>query len=532
MTAQLINRGGLIGAPTALQRARNAVAGSSVLVRLVVLSVIAVTIERIWLGIGVPLWLDETWTAMIATRPDWASFWREAYLDVNAPFYYAFMKLWVEVAGTSNAMLRLPSFFFFYAAAALPLVWRSHGLDRDAALVWGALIILWIPGIVMTIDARTYALLMFAGTAGAIAFMQAFRSPSSRYLMLWAAIGAVQLLSHYFAYFLVAIQGLVLLARWRAELVRRWYTLLPFVLPFAWTLYHVGRVTEYGRPGIAWYDPTDFIAALRYTLFSFGAPSTSFAAVLILALGGALWKSNWRLAPRGLPLAPTAPAGAGPAIAWTVGTAVAALVVMLVFSSIKASLTDRYVVPMVPAMLLGVVLVAHRIPRRDVAYPLVVLVYAVVSLSPVELTRELQNRSNYGYERASDFVEKSRPEQLIFLWDHSNTQILDQTSLRRIGDFFLIRNGLAPDTVALQLKKGDDPNIAIREAVTSDKAAVIWLYDAQRNSAAKRFPPRLERDGGWDCRDRRSHLFRSETKKKELWVGTVGCVTTGEGAAR
>jgi hypothetical protein len=505
---------------------------SSPLMRLVTALVCAVTIERAWLGVSLPLWLDETWTAMIATRPDWASFWREAWLDVNAPFYYLFMKLWVGVAGTSNEMLRLPSLLFFYAAAALPLMWRAHGLNRTATVVWGALILLWWPGIAMTLDARTYGLLLFASVAGAIAFMQAMRDPRPAYFLLWAAIGSVQLLSHYFAYFLVALQGLLLLSRWRLHLVRHWYAFLPFVIPLGWTIHHFSRVQMYGQPGIAWYDPTDLAAAVRYTMFSFGPPSGLFAAILVLALGGALWKSNWQYNPGRMPLAESAAPGSDAAIRWTIGGAIATLAFLLVFSSIKASLTDRYVVPMVPSMLLAMVVLASRIGRSELAYTLMVLVYGVFALTPSNLSTELNNRSNYGYERASDFLEADRPDRLIFIWDHSNTQILDEASLARIGDFFLLRNGLPVETEALRLSRFDDPNEAIRKAVKSDRTAVIWLYDAQRSSAARLHPPRLANDPAWRCRDKRSYLVRRETMKRELWVGTLACTTVTGGVSK
>lgn len=510
-------------------RARVAVMRTSVLTRLIALLAVAVTVERVWLGFGVPLWLDETWTAMIATRPTWVSFWREAYLDVNAPLYYVFMKLWTDVLGTSNAMLRLPSLLFINAAAVLPLVWRVHGLDRRAALVWSALILLWWPGIIMSVDARTYGLLLFASTGGAIAFIRAMREAHTRHFLVWAAIGATQMLAHYFAYFLVAIQGLVLLWRWRFELVRRWYAFVPFTAPFAWTAYHLPRVLEYGRPGVAWYDPTNLDAALYYVVYTIGAPSSLFPALLLLGLGGALWKSGWATNPLAAPVAEPAPDGAAFAVRSAVFAGVCALATMIVVGALKASLTDRYLVPLVPTMLLGVVLLAHRVRRSEVAYLLVVIVVGTFSLKVGAAEKELKTRSNYGYERASDFVEAGRPEQLIFLWDHSNAQILDETSLKRIGDFFFVRHGLPIETTALRLTRFDDPNVAIQNAVKRDRAAVIWLYDAQRNSAAKLYPPRLARNPAWKCREVRSLIYRKETRMKELWVGTAACVTISGG---
>lgn len=529
MASQYIELDSRTAAPSRLDRLKQAVTGSSDLTRLVAFLAIAVTVERIWLGQGVPLWLDETWTAMIATRPDWASFWREAYLDVNAPFYYVFMKLWTGVFGISNTALRLPSLLFIYAAAALPLLWRAHGLDRKAALVWGALMLLWWPGIIMSIDARTYGLLLFASAAGAIAFIQAMRSLRTGYFVLWAAIGAVQMFSHYFAYFLVATQGLFLLWRWRIELVKRWYAFAPFAIPFAWTAYHLPRVLEYGKPGIAWYQPTDFDAAINFVVFSFGAPSKQFPLILLLALAGALWKSGWQLADNRSSVRP-APEGASQAINQAVLAAIVALAVVLVLGTLKASLADRYIVPVVPSMLLGVVLLAGRIPRFELACSLVLIVFGTFALKFGAVEKALADRSVQGFEQASEFIAVKEPNTLIFLTDYTNTPILDENSMERLGEFFLVRNGQVVKTQTLRLKKFDDPNAVLRQAVNNRQGtAFIWVYDAQYDLPTKRHPPRFSSDADWRCFDNKSYRYIAKEKKTLLSIGTLACSPANRG---
>ena len=58
------------------------------------LAAVLITVERIWLALAQPLWFDEAWTAAVAATPDWRSFLAEAYNDVNAPLYYALIRLW------------------------------------------------------------------------------------------------------------------------------------------------------------------------------------------------------------------------------------------------------------------------------------------------------------------------------------------------------------------------------------------------------------------------------------------------------
>ena len=68
-----------------------------------------ITVERTWLALVQPLWFDEAWTAAVAATPDWRSFLREAYNDVNAPLYYVLMRLWEGLAGPSDFALRAPA---------------------------------------------------------------------------------------------------------------------------------------------------------------------------------------------------------------------------------------------------------------------------------------------------------------------------------------------------------------------------------------------------------------------------------------
>ena len=140
----------------------------------VVLAAAWVVADRIQIASGLPLWLDETWSGMIATRSDWSSFWREVWLDCNPPLYYLFLTGWVTVFGDSNLMLRLPSVFFVVCAAALPLVWRPQGLNRTGAWTWGALILFWQPGLFIMLDARGYGLMILLATISCLVVARLF----------------------------------------------------------------------------------------------------------------------------------------------------------------------------------------------------------------------------------------------------------------------------------------------------------------------------------------------------------------------
>lgn len=508
--------------------ASSAVKERAILMALIVISITLVTTERLWIGLSFPLWLDETWTVMIAAQPSWAQFWREAWLDVNPPLYYAFMKVWITVAGDSNIALRVPSFLFFYCAAAVPLIWKEHGLPRHAVLAWSALILLWNPGIAITLDARAYGLLILICMCLALAFIGAWKTCKSSNLLLWSGLGAAAVLTHYFAGFLVATQGAMLLWRWRLRLAQRAYALAPLGLAAAWVVYHLPRLRDYARPDVVWYEPTGLVEVLRYAIFVLGGFNPLFAVLLVLALGFALWRSNWqfRTAKLSLRRLHGRAAEVEPIDVAFVSGALSGVIIIL-FSSVFASLTDRYLVPLVPFMLLGVVLVTLRIGRPTLAMSFVVTVYMAVAINPNGHVEYLRERSFYGYEEPSDFVAKAKPTDLIFVWDHPAAKILDPGSLRQIGGYFLARAGLDVRTHALVLSKSENPNLAISAAVKNDRTAVVWLYDAQRQSAAYRFPPKLKNRSPWDCNDQRSY-----TKRENKWtlsVGRIACVQLPEG---
>ena len=119
---------------------------------LLLAAALAVVAGRLSFAAELPLWIDETWSAMIASRPNWSSFWREAWLDCNPPFYYLLLSLWIEMAGESNLMLRLPSIVFVVAAAVVPLIWRPKGLNRMGIWAWSAFMLLWPFGIFVMLE--------------------------------------------------------------------------------------------------------------------------------------------------------------------------------------------------------------------------------------------------------------------------------------------------------------------------------------------------------------------------------------------
>ena len=257
--------------------------------------IVATMALRLWASHGLPLWIDESWTAMIASQSSWGAFWREVWLDCNPPFYYALMALWTKIFGLSAFALRLPSLLFVTAAALLPLIWRAPGLSRAATLCWAALILLWGPGFDLAADARGYGLLLLLSTAQALAFMHLMHRPDVQRATLWAGLGSLSGLTHYHALLLAGVQGLAFLAVHRGQALRCWPAALAFIPAFGWLALHAPRLTAYARHDVAWYEAMTTTLAGDFIQFAFGLSGTA-AAIALVILGTTIALSRARAA--------------------------------------------------------------------------------------------------------------------------------------------------------------------------------------------------------------------------------------------
>lgn len=464
---------------------------------------------RLWAGRGLPLWIDETWTGMIASQPDWQSFWREAWLDVNPPLYYALMAVWTTFAGLSDVALRMPSFAFVVAAGALPLIWRPAGLSRSAACCLSALIILWRPGIDISIDARGYGLLLFLSVAQLFAFARLLRRADRSSAALWAAIASAAILTHYFALIPAAMQGLVLLMQERQRALRLWPAVLLFAPAFGWLIHHLPRLADYARPDVVWYEPVTPALAAGFAQYLVGPPGWLQWGLIggVLALAVAL--SGGRLKPSD----PEARK-----LEWAAGAGIAALAVLFAIGVMRATLTDRYLVPVVPSVFLALVLIMQRTAKSSLGAAMLMLVFMVPMASPQSLRQWLTMRTFYGFERASDYALPYHPARLTFAWDHPAARILDHTSLAALGSFFFARTGRPLATTAIVLDPAQDGNDILQQQAKG--GAVIWIYNRARATAARTHPPDAARWSGWTCQHERGP-----------WVGILTCVQVAKPVA-
>jgi len=474
---------------------------------------------RLSLSNSLPLWLDETWSGMIATRESWPKFWREAWLDCNPPLYYLFLAGWVSLFGDSNLMLRLPSILFILAAAALPIIRRPRGLSRTGAWTFAALLILWQPGLYVMIDARGYGFIFLLSTASCLAVAAMLDRLTLAGAVTWVSLGTMMFLTHYYSGVLILGQGLVLFYRHRARMLRVWPATFIALPGLAWFAYHVSRLKDYARPDVAWYDKTDGWSALAHLFYVLGVENfvSLGAVVLVMIIATLSHRRIWTKS--GIESLSDVQN-----LALTSATSGIGFVIAIVIGMIQASLADRYFVPLAAPTMLGLALMVQRCPHRELTALMLAFVYLLPHLN-AQTTRKLaEGRAIYGYEDGSNFVQSYQPDQLLFLWDHPAAKIMDRRSLEAVGSYFFKRAGIDIPTRALVVPISADANAILRAAANGRRPALIWLYDTAHRSAAHEHMPTFEEDPAWICR----HRWRKTIRSGRL--GAIACVRMGVGS--
>jgi hypothetical protein len=472
----------------------SAAAGARTLLLATVAIVLAAsTVMRIAVGAGEPLWLDEAWTGVHSLQPTFADFVREVYVDINAPLYYVVMWAWSAAFGVSNEALRLPSVLFGLLCPALALL-PSREIGWRTRLVWCGLLATWVPGLMQSQEARCYALLLALATGGTILHARLLAAPSLARAAAWAGIGALAILTHYYAAILFGCQGLAYLARHRGTALRTWPAALLFVPAFGWTAYHLPQLATFAQA--TWYA-TLSASALPWLLLYATGPAPLVMIVLGAGVPGTLF---------GVPL-PSFRTGrerAAAVLPWVVGAAAVGALILVGAGFLRPSFTARYLTIFVPGLLLAIAAWVAAIGSRRAWVPPVALGLALAWATFWAVSVGSGWARSMNFQTASEHLAEAGAGTVIFTWDNPSTRTLAPRHMAELGSFFFRRAGGATRTVGLALQAGDDPNRRLLEAAAGQpNAAILWIYDlAVPGTAAIAHPPAIaEREPGWTCRD-------------------------------
>ena len=142
--------------------------------------------------------------------------------ESNPPLYYSLAWVWAQLFGLGEAGIRSLSALLGTAVIPVGYLIGRQLTSRRGGLILAGLVAFDPMLIWYSQEARSYMLLVFFAALSMLFFLRALESRRGRDLGLWALASALALCSHYFAFFVVAIEAgwlaLALRSRWRALL--------------------------------------------------------------------------------------------------------------------------------------------------------------------------------------------------------------------------------------------------------------------------------------------------------------------------
>jgi mannosyltransferase len=164
-------------------------------------------------------WYDEAFTPVHVLHASLSATMRAmVHTENTPPLWYLIEWADARVFGTGEVALRLPS--ALAGIATVPVMW---GIGRElagrrAALIAAALTAVNPLFVWYSQEARAYSLFVLTTALAMLCFLRAEREPSRSRMAMFALTGALALLTHYFAVFLLA--PMVLLLLWNSRLRR------------------------------------------------------------------------------------------------------------------------------------------------------------------------------------------------------------------------------------------------------------------------------------------------------------------------
>jgi hypothetical protein len=457
--------------------------------------ILATTVLKFTLYARQPLGLDETFTGMIAGQPDLRALLHQCQLDVYAPLSYLVSWAWAQVSGLSDAALRFPSAVFACLAPLVALA-PSRLMPKSVRLTWAALLACWYPGLVFGQIARCYSLVLLIGAINSVTYVWLLRRPTLKRALVWCGVSSLFILDHYFAAILVGCQGVAYLAIHREKALRTWPAALVFAPAFASIALKAALLTGYARPGVSWMAPLH-LADVRDMAQYLAGTTVAEGYVLIWLVVGLCFR--WRTSEVGR--APASDDAQG-AILITSLLALLATAICLAIGFWKPIVIARYLTAVVPGLMLGLALIAHRFGRSWTLAP-AALVAGFAGLVFVLLFSPIHGRSAFSIEDASNGLMAHKPRALVFLWDNPLAQTDVGEQFSQVGGFFFKRAGHPINVDAPRWANGTNPNLILLAHARSPGTAILWVYDVSvPGTLAIRYPPNLTRlDPTLHCQD-------------------------------
>lgn len=197
------------------------------------------------------LWLDESLEAL-ALQGHFGPLLSYSLSDFQPPLYHFILKLWTQLAGSSEISLRIPSLlsgvFTVYFVVKIGELLGSKKIGLIAGLLAATNPLL----IYYSQEGRTYAMTTFFVTAGFYYFIQLLKEKNRLHYILYSLFTALFLWTSYLSWFVLLMQGLYAISKKRYDLLAIQFisasTLAFWLLPFVNSL-RIGMADAQMVPG-------------------------------------------------------------------------------------------------------------------------------------------------------------------------------------------------------------------------------------------------------------------------------------------
>lgn len=223
------------------------------------------------------LWCDELMQVMVASA-DWTDLFplMTGYCS-SPPLDYVIMKLVMLCFGTADWVLRMPACLFGAAAVPVFYCFARSVTERQTSLVAAVLLALSPFAIHYAQEARSYSLFLLLSLASYIAAVRLAEHGGFTRSLTLGAVNGLLLLAHYFGIFVIALEGVLLLAAaWRSKEKKRPTELLvlsmtvSFFLFLPWVPFMLLQFTVFGGKDLGYALSAD-MTFFKTLLASFAA---------------------------------------------------------------------------------------------------------------------------------------------------------------------------------------------------------------------------------------------------------------------
>lgn len=225
------------------------------------------------------LWVDELFTARTAEAP-LTRIPTMVAADLHPPLYFLLIRLWAEVAGTSEFALRWPS--VLAGILSLCFTWQLGSRVAGHSVGFVAVLLLALSPFLVEFSrmARYYSLVQALGTLSTLSLLVAWKSNKIRFWALYGLVSVLLLYTFYLGIALLLAHGLVVMfyahSRERAQWLACAFLVSICFLPWVAVVGpQIGRASAMTPADFAG-GPGGLLLSLTYPFYAFSVGETIF----------------------------------------------------------------------------------------------------------------------------------------------------------------------------------------------------------------------------------------------------------------